>query len=69
MKDRYTLNMWMDDMGSFTQPGCTDAQDALWHVNRAREHDGLRTLGLSKFQDMLQSPGSNTARATLTIEN
>src|SRR5687767_3364721 len=37
---RYTLNLWKDDMGTFRQPGCRDAEDALWHINKAREHDG-----------------------------
>lgn len=41
---RFTLNFWKDDMGSFTQPGCTSKGDALWHVNSARAHDGLKPL-------------------------
>ena len=41
---RYTLHYYRDDMGNFTQPGVTSVEDALWHVNNAREHDGLRPL-------------------------
>lgn len=41
---RYTLKFWRDDMGSFTQCGITDKNDALWHVNNARDHDNLPRL-------------------------
>lgn len=66
---RYTLKLWKDDMGTFTQPGCRDAEDALWHVNSARAHDGLRPMDLDELNDALRSPKSNTMRATLTPEH
>lgn len=34
---KYTLHFYKGDMGSFTQPGVTSVEDALWHVNNARE--------------------------------
>ena len=46
----YTLKLWTDSMGSFTQPGCRDLEDALWHVNKAREHDGLHPLSMDDFE-------------------
>lgn len=55
MTPRYTLTLFLDDMGSFTQPGCTSIEDALWHVNRARDHDGLHPLSLNQFRNL---PGS-----------
>lgn len=55
-------------MGTFTQPGCTSAEDALWHVNKAREHDGLAVLSLAEFEQMLRSPKNSAARATLSPE-
>lgn len=62
MKPRYTLRMFLDDMGSFTQPGCTTLEDALWHVNSARDHDGLAHIGLDKLKHLLR--GSNDGWAT-----
>ena len=50
MKRKFTLKFWKDDMGSFTQSGIssnsseTVHENALWYVNKAREHDGLRPL-------------------------
>lgn len=41
---RYYLEFYKDDMGSFYQSGCRDMDDALWHVNQARDHDGLMPL-------------------------
>jgi hypothetical protein len=66
---RYFLKLWKDDMGTFTQPGCRDAEDALWCVNSAREHDGLCPLTLEELNDALASPGSNTFRAELIPQN
>lgn len=65
---RYTLKMYRDDMGTFTQPGCRDTEEALWHVNAARLHDGLAPLGLPEFKMMLRYPKDPIARATLTPE-
>lgn len=69
MSTRYTLKLWLDDMGSFTQPGCRDSFDALWHVNKAREHDGLDPITERDLVSMLDSPRSNTARAVLIPEH
>lgn len=63
--NRFTLKLWKDDMGTFTQPGCRDAEDALWHVNRAREHDNLPPIDLDDLQDALNNPRNSTFRATL----
>jgi hypothetical protein len=64
---RYTLDFWRDDMGTFKQPGCTGAKDALWHINKAREHDGLAPLTMDDMSDALNFP-SNAMKATLTPE-
>jgi hypothetical protein len=66
--DRFTLNLWRDDMGTFTQPGCRDAEDALWHVNKAREHDGLAAITLDDLNEALSCPTDGSSRATLTPE-
>ena len=68
MKERYTLKLWRDDMGNFAQAGCTGIDDALWHVNRAREHDGLVPLSREDLVLMLRYPKNSDARATLTPE-
>lgn len=62
----YTLTLWRDDMGQLTQRGCSDATDALWHINSAREHDGLCPLSPDQFGAMLAQPNNSDARATLT---
>ncbi len=62
MKDRFTLKMYYDDMGSFTQPGCTDLTDALWHVNSAREHDGLRPMTLDTLRALFRGTGKGWAK-------
>jgi len=49
---RFTLSFYLNDMGSFIQPGCRDMDDALWHVNRARAHDGLPPLTLAMLTKM-----------------
>lgn len=64
---RYTLNLWRDDMGTFKQPGCRDAEDALWHINKAREHDNLPPIELDELQEALGSKMSSF-HATLTPE-
>lgn len=67
MKLRFTLSLQTDDMGTFTQPGCTSFDDALWHVNRARAHDGLPPMSRSTLEMLTMSGGSN--RAAFTSEN
>jgi hypothetical protein len=47
---RYTLKMYKDDMGSFTQHGVTSLEDALWHVNSARAHDGLKPIEIDELK-------------------
>jgi hypothetical protein len=55
-------------MGSFTQPGCRDVEDALWHVNSARDHDGLPHISIETLEAMIRHPLSNMDSATLTPE-
>lgn len=59
---RYTLKMYEDSMGSFTQPGCTDLKDALWHVNMAREHDFLPPLELDDLRRLLRKTDKGWAK-------
>ena len=61
----YTLKLWRDDMGTFTQPGCRDAEDALWHINSARDHDGLPLIELDDLNDALKYPKDSNFRAEL----
>jgi hypothetical protein len=68
MKTRFTLNMYRDDMGSFRQPGCRDAEDALWHINKAREHDGLPPIELDDLYEALDSRAPASFRAKLSPE-
>lgn len=65
---RHTLTLWKDDMGSFKQPGCRNVEDALWHVNKAREHDGLPPMELDELEDAIRHPGCGSLRATFTPE-
>lgn len=65
MSTRYTLTMFEDSMGSFKQPGCTDKADALWHVNSARDHDGLPHLNLEEFEALMRGTDKGWARFTL----
>ncbi len=62
MKQKKTLRMFLDDMGSFEQPGCDSVEDALWHVNNARDHDGLKPLSMEKFAALFRNRKSNFAR-------
>lgn len=62
---RYTLTLYISDMGSFKQPGCADWADALWHTNSARAHDGLAPLDLDYLQQLSQKRrGVNWAKLT-----
>lgn len=54
---RFTLRMFRDDMGSFVWSGCTSKEDALWHINSARAHDGLRPIDMDDLNLLLL--GSN----------
>lgn len=51
---RYKLKLYMDDMGSFAQPGCSSKEDALWHINSARDHDGLPHITMAKLETLLR---------------
>lgn len=62
MKKRFTLKMYYDDMGSFTQPGCSDLVDALWHVNSARAHDGLRPMTIETLQALFRETDKGWAK-------
>lgn len=63
---RYTLTLFTDDMGSFKQPGCRNKEDALWHVNSARAHDGLKPLEMYHLERLLR--GTHWGHAKLTRE-
>lgn len=64
MKDRFTLRMYYDDMGSFTQPGCRDLDDALWHINSARNHDGLMPMDMDCLLSLTKGDRKGWARLT-----
>jgi hypothetical protein len=63
---RYTLHLYMPDLGTFRQPGCASVADALRHVNDARAHDGLSALTLDTFRTLFL--GGATGRADLVPE-
>lgn len=67
MKTKHTLRMFYDDMGSFTQPGVESLEDALWHVNSARAHDGLEPMTLETLQHLIR--GSNKGWAKFTAQS
>ncbi len=66
MKTLFTLRMFMDDMGSFTQPGCSSKEDALWHINSARDHDGLPHIDMEKLEWLIR--GANFGWAKFTVQ-
>ena len=49
---RFTFSSYIPDMGSFNQPGCRSWEDALWHLNDAREHDNLPALTLGELASL-----------------
>lgn len=55
-------------MGTFTKPGCRDWADALWHINKAREHDGLAPLTLEDIAEAASQPRNSSMRAHLNLE-
>lgn len=65
---RFTLSSYISDMGSFSQPGCRSWEDALWHLNDARRHDGLPELSLGEIASLPKTRKS-TQFAILTPEN
>lgn len=67
MKNKFTLKLFTDDMGSFTQPGCNDDADALWHVNSARQHDHLKPLTPEQFAHLLR--GAHWGHAKKIFDN
>ena len=61
--NKYTLTLYLDDMGSFRQPGVRSISDALWHVNDARHKDNLPPMDLCDLEHALMD-----GEATLTKE-
>lgn len=59
---KYKLIMFRDDMGSYTT-NCNDLDDALWEINSARDHDGLKHIDLDELKRMLR--GTNRGNASL----
>jgi hypothetical protein len=53
-------------MGSFTQPGCTSLEDALWHINSARDHDGLPAMEMDQLESLVR--GTDKGKASFTQE-
>lgn len=53
---RHTLRTFTDDRGTFVQPGCRDLEDARWHFNAARAHDGLAPYSSEKFLALFEEP-------------
>jgi hypothetical protein len=49
------LMFYRDDMGTFFQRGCKDLEDALWHVNNARDKDNLPRLSITEFMNDMDS--------------
>ena len=46
----FKATMFIDDMGSYTT-NADSWEDLLWHVNNARDHDGLPHLTLEQLKD------------------
>lgn len=64
---RFTLNLWTNEGGSFRQPGCRSLDDALWHVNRSRDHDGLAPMDMKRLE-MAFRRNKRGDRATIETE-
>ena len=62
MNARFTLSMFRNDMGSFKQPGCTSKEDALWHINSAREHDGLAPIDMEELESLMRGSSEGYAK-------
>ena len=65
MKELFTIKVYADDMGTFTQPGCNSLEDALWHINSARGHDGLNPITIEGLRKWISG---NSAFGRATIE-
>ena len=50
-----TMTLFIDDMGSFKQPGVKSLDDALWYVNNARGHDGLCPMSMDEFSEHISN--------------
>lgn len=59
---KFTLRIFTDDMGSFSQPGCSSIDDALWHVNSAREHDALDPIDMDTLQSLFARTNKGWAK-------
>ena len=66
---RFTVRLYMEDMGSFTQPGCTSLEDALWHINNARDHDGLPRIDIAKLRGLSRTRKGSTKWLTTHPED
>lgn len=63
---RFALNLWTNEGGAFHQPGCQSLDDALWHVNKARDHDGLPPMAMKR---LVMAFRRNKRGDRATIEN
>lgn len=54
--------MFRDDMGSFTQPGVSSKEDALWHINSARDHDGLPHIDMEELERLIRKSDKGWAK-------
>ncbi len=48
-KRTYKVELFRGDMGSYTT-NCHSWEDLLWHVNSARDHDGLPHIDLEQLK-------------------
>lgn len=50
IKRTFKVEMFRGDMGSYTT-NAHSWEDLLWHVNSARDHDGLPHITLEQLKD------------------
>lgn len=55
------LTMFKDDMGSYTT-NCRGLDDALWDINSARDHDGLRHIDMDDLLRMIRNGDAKLTR-------
>jgi hypothetical protein len=65
---RFRLTGYRSDMGDFSQPGCKSVEDALWHLNKMREHDNLPALTIVDMNIMLRARNTTGNYAELVRE-
>ena len=49
-RQTFKVQMYRDDMGSYTT-NAHSWEDLLWHVNSARDHDGLEQIDLEQLKN------------------